>query len=292
MNLSDDFHAMLTGHEDDASVHKQIASMVLAAPETPESNGLLALMYHEGIGVAPDCGRCFALAEKAASEGGDGLGCFLMGYMCDSGEVPDARAAEYGPDDAERFYLKCAASDSRWAEHAHLWLGDYYMDPSGDGDPAEAVRHYEAIGRHNAEAAGRLSDYYWEQLTVDAIIPEEFRTPDLKNKVFEWTHEAVRLNPHDYSYRMGWCYADGIGCDAQGGFRLARKYWEDAYEFGDWRAAEAIATLYEERLAALADRPADDWDRRRCEREIESWRRLAALTRERQQKQDEEASEP
>lgn len=57
-------------------------------------------------------------------------------------------------------------------------------------------------------------------------------------------------------------------------------------------AAEAIATLYEERLAALADRPADDWDRRRCEREIESWRRLAALTRERQQKQDEEASEP
>lgn len=82
MNLSDDFHAMLTGHEDDASVHKQIASMVLSAPETPESNGLLALMYHEGIGVVTDCDRCFALAEKAASEGGDGLGCFLMGYMC------------------------------------------------------------------------------------------------------------------------------------------------------------------------------------------------------------------
>ncbi len=80
MSLSDDFHAMLTGHEDDASVHKQIASMVLAAPETPESNGLLALMYHEGIGVAPDCGRCFALAEKAAVKD-DGLGCFLGLYV-------------------------------------------------------------------------------------------------------------------------------------------------------------------------------------------------------------------
>ena len=54
MRLSDDFHAMLTEHEDDASVHKQIASMVLSAPETPESNGLLALIYHEGIGVVPD----------------------------------------------------------------------------------------------------------------------------------------------------------------------------------------------------------------------------------------------
>ena len=90
---------MLTGHEDDASVHKQIASMVLSAPE---SNGLLALIYHEGIGVAPDCDRCFALAEKAATEGGDGLACFLMGYMCDCGEVPYDRAAEYGPDE---FYV-------------------------------------------------------------------------------------------------------------------------------------------------------------------------------------------
>ena len=119
--------------------------------------------------------------------------------------------------------------------------------------------HYEAIGENNAEAAGRLSDYYWEQQVVDAVIPEEYRDKELEEKIFKWTHDAVRLNPHDYSYRMGWCYADGIGCDAEKGFRLARKYWEDAYEFGDWRAADSIATLFEERLENLPDDADHAW---------------------------------
>lgn len=285
MSLSDDFHSLLAAAEDDPAMTAKAAELVLSAPIDSESTGLLALMYHEGIGVPADLDKCFALAEKAVTEGGDGLGYFLLGYMCDNAETPDQ--AEGGPRqkydhyDAERFYELCSKTDSRWAVPAHLWLGDYYMDSAQGGDPEIAVEHYEAIGEKNGDAACRLSDYYWDQLTVDAVIPEEYRDKDLREKIFKWTQLAVRDNPHDYSYRMGWCYADGIGCDARKGFRLARKYWEDAYGFGDWRAADAIATLYEERLEELPP-DADEWERERCRREIDSWRKLAEKTRERE----------
>lgn len=294
MDISEKFHYMLNGHEDDPLIHQEIAEMVLNAPATPETDGLLALMYHEGIGVSADLDKCFELAERAAFDGHDGLGYFLLGYMCDNAETPDQ--AEGGPRqkydqyDAERFYEICSTIDSRWAEPAHLWLGDYYMNSAQGGDPEIAVEHYEAIGKDNADAAGKLSDYYWDQLTVDAVIPEEFCDPELETKIFEWTHHAVRLNPHDYSYRMGWCYADGIGCDAEKGFRLARKYWEDAYEFGDWRAADAIATLFEERLETIPDIPEKEHERNNCKKQIASWRKLAAKTRERQWAQEPDSS--
>lgn len=286
MSLSDEFHRILCGHENDPDTHKVIAELVISAPVTPESNGLLALMYHEGIGVPVNFDKCCELAEKAAFEGNDGLGYFLLGYMCDNAETPDQREGgsrqRYDHYDAERFYEKCTEIDSRWAEPAHLWLGDFFMDSAQGGDPDIAIEHYEAIGEDNAEAAGRLSDYYWDQLAVDVVIPEEYRDKEIEEKVFKWTHVAVELNPHDYSYRMGWCYADGIGCDAKKGFRLARKYWEDAYGFGDWRAADAIATLYEERMETLSDSPEDKICRQHCEREIVSWRKLAEKIRERE----------
>lgn len=278
MSLSDDFHSMLNGHEDDPEVHKALARMVLGAPVTPESNGLLALMYHEGMGVGMNLDRCLGLAEKAAA-GGDGLGYFLLGYMCDNHETPDQASGgprqRYDHYDAERFYELCAQTPGRWAPHAHLWLGDFYMDSARGGDPEVAVGHYEACGYDNAEAAGRLSDYYWEQLTVDALIPEEYRTPHLEAKVFNWTHEAARLNPGDYSYRMGWCYADGIGCNAAEGFELAQKYWEEVHAHGDLRAADALATLFEERLEKLPDDGKHGEERSRCRRQMEKWRREA-----------------
>lgn len=280
--------------EDDPAMTAKAAELVLSAPIDSESTGLLALMYHEGIGVPADLDKCFTLAEKAVAEGGDGLGYFLLGYMCDNAETPDQ--AEGGPRqkydhyDAERFYELCSKTDSRWAVPAHLWLGDYYMDSAQGGDPEIAVEHYEAIGEKDGEAACRLSDYYWDQLTVDAVIPEEYRDKDLREKIFKWTQLAVRDNPHDYSYRMGWCYADGIGCDARKGFRLARKYWEDAYGFGDWRAADAIATLFEERLEELPP-DADEWERERCRKKIASWRKLAEKTREREWAEEPDCSQ-
>lgn len=291
MSLSDDFHRMLNGHEDDPEIHKAVAEMVLSAPETPESNALLALMYHEGLGVAVDLDKCCELAERAAFEGADGLGYFLLGYMCDNIETPDQ--AQGGPRqrydhyDAERFYEKCAEIDSRWSKPAHLWLGDFFMDSARGGDPEIAVEHYEVVGKDNAEVAGILSDYYWDQLVVNAVIPEEYRIKELENKIFEWTHEAVRLNPHDYAYRMGWCYADGIGCDAKDCFHLATKYWEDAYKYGDRRAADAIATLFEERLESLlSNKPEDDWECQYCRKQIVYWHKLAETACEREQPQE------
>lgn len=283
MSLSDRFHEILAGAEGNPKANDEAAALVLSAPETAESTGLLALMYHDGIGVGVDLDKCCELAEKAAFDGHDGLGYFLLGYMCDNAETPDQKEGgprqRYDHYDAERFYEICAGIDSRWAVPAHRWLGDHFMDMARGGDPEEAVIHYEAIGESDGEAACCLSDYYWDQLGVNPAIPEEFRTENLEEKVYHWTLLAAEHNPHDYSYRMGWCHADGIGCNPA--FRLARKYWEDAYESGDWRAAREIASLYEDRLANLPD-DADDSERLCCEREITSWRRLATKARERQ----------
>ena len=193
MSLSDDFHSLLAAAEDDPAMTAKAAELVLSAPIDSESTGLLALMYHEGIGVPADLDKCFALAEKAVAEGGDGLGYFLLGYMCDNAETPDQTEGgprqKYDHYDAERFYELCSRTDSRWATPAHLWLGDYYMDSAQGGDPEIAVEHYEAIGETNGDAACRLSDYYWDQLTVDAVIPEEYRDKDLREKIFKWTQD-------------------------------------------------------------------------------------------------------
>lgn len=280
MGLSEDFYDMLRRADEHPEVMREAAEMVFSAPADTESDGLLALMYHEGFGVERDLDKAFVHASRAA-QADEGVALYLLGYMCENAETPDQ--AEGGPRqqydhyDAEQFMERCAATGSSWAEPAHLWLGDYYMNMARGGDPEVALEHYEAIGHDNREAAGKLSDYYWEQLDYDEADEE------LAQKVFEWTHEAVRLDPAGFSFRMGICYAEGIGCDATRGFRLARKYWEDAFDFGDPDAADAIATLYEERMAMIAGDSAEaERERAHCRREMESWHRLAERARARQ----------
>lgn len=285
MTLTEEFLPLMREGENNPELEKEAAELVLSAPVTPESTGLLALIYHNGIGVETDFEKCLELAEKAAYEGNDPLGYYLLGYMCDNikttGQFAKSLKEKYSHSDAARFYEMCVATDSPWAELAHLWLGDFFMDINHGNNSKEGIKHYEAIGEFNSEAAGKLSDYYWDQLKDDnlSISPDERK--ELEKKVYAWTLIASELNPHDYSYRMGCCYAEGIDCDAQKGFRLARKYWEDAYDFGDWRAADSIALLYEERLNNLpADAP--DTERQHCQRESASWRRLAQRARERE----------
>ena len=105
--LTDRFISTLADREHIPEVAEEAAEMVTGAPNSPERTGLMAYMYHEGIGVPVDMDECFRLAEKAAFEGGDGLGYFLLGFMCDNAETPDQ--AEGGPRqkydhyDAERF---------------------------------------------------------------------------------------------------------------------------------------------------------------------------------------------
>lgn len=132
-----------------------------------------------------------------------------------------------------------------------------------------------------AEEAGALSDYYWNQIAEDDHIIVGKRTPELDREIYRWTAAAARLDPYNYSYRMGQCYAEGIDCDAEKGKRIARKYWEDAYDFGCWWAADSIADLYEKDLAGIPDTPEYAARRNNSLREIESWRRMAQRARER-----------
>lgn len=275
MSLSDNFHEMLSGYEDDLAVRNDVAEMVFNAPESAERDGLMALMYHEGIGVPVNLDRSFEYAEKAAFEGGDGLGYFMLGYMCDNAETPDQ--AEGGPRqkydhyDAERFYEICSDKESRWRDQAILWLGDYYLDMAKGGDPEIAVEYYEKIAGHNADAAGRLSDYYW-----DLIMPEYFEDEQWTSQLFKWTSVAVRLNPEEYSYRMGWIYADGLGCERQPD--KAIEEFGNAYAYGDWRGAKSIAKIFEEFLEGDLDAE----DRAECENNIMMWNERGDSLREKE----------
>lgn len=125
--------------------------MVISASPSAERTGLLAFMYHEGIGVEADLDRCFELAMQAIDQGGDGLGYFLLGYMCDNIETPDQATGGprqmYDHYDAERFYAHCAQTDSRWAGQACHWLVDYYMDSARGGDPDVAQEYLELAAR-------------------------------------------------------------------------------------------------------------------------------------------------
>ena len=292
MRLSDEFYDILSREDEDPDAYRKAAELVLKAPVSSESTGLLAMMYYDGIGVEQDIEKAFEYAENAAA-GNDGTALYILGHMCENAETPDQEFGgprqKYDHYDAEHFMERCCQTDSQWAKAAHLWLGDYFMDMAKGGDPEVAVEHYEAIGEDNAEAAGKLSDYYYDQWFVDMVIPEEYRTTNLAEKIFHWTQVAVNLNPHDYSYRMGCIYAEGIGCDAEKGFRLARKYWEDAYGFGDWRAAESIANLYEDRLENLP-KNAPEFRRENIIKHIESWRELARRERERHWAQEPDPS--
>lgn len=275
--LSDKFHKMLAGHDDDKKMHRKIAKMVFDAPDTAESRGLKALMYHEGIGVPVDFDKCFELAEKAAAER-DGLGLFLLGYMCDNVETPDQAGGgprqKYDQYDASIFYEECVKVDSRWKAPAHKWLGDYYMDMAQGGDPEVAVEHYEAIADEDGEAACVLCDYY---MGMESATPDELRTDDLDKSLMKWTEKAAAYAPEEYSYVLGCLYAEGIGCRTDR--RTACKYWKEAFDTGDWRGADAIAMLLEERLETLqADD--DEAERRNCMEEIALWRSLAQAARE------------
>ncbi len=269
MNLSETFYDLLEKYGENPEIGAKIAQLVLSADETPESDGMLAYIYHEGIGVEADLDKCFELAEKA-SDGGDGLGYFLLGFMCDNAETPDQ--AEGGPRqkydhyDAERFYEKCAETDSPWASMAHLWLGNYFMDSAQGGDPEIAIEHYEAIADTDADAAGAICDYYWGFYEVSPDDDDE----ELYKKVYLWTNKAYDLDPEGYAYQLGCVYEDGIGCKRS--LQKAKEYFEEAYAYGDYLAVDALVDVCEEWL----DEPGlSDAERKKCEEELAKWMKVA-----------------
>lgn len=269
MTLSDKFHELHKQFEENPAIAKKIVELIENAPQSCERDGLESLMYHEGIGYPMDLDNSFELAEKAVGEG-DPLGYFMLGYMCDNAETPDQ--AEGGPRqkydhyDAESFYERCAGIESRWRPYAILWLGDYFLDSARGGDPDIGVEYLESIAENNAEAAGRLSDYYW-----DLIMPLYFEDDEWRGQLFKWTSVAARIDPEEYSYRMGWIYADGLGCEKSP--EKAIDNFTEAYNCGDWRGAQAIAKVYEEYIEENPD--LNESEKEELNREITHWNKLA-----------------
>lgn len=285
MSLTSDFLELLQQQQENPASAGKAAELVISAPESGESNGLMALIYHDGIGIARNLEKSLQLAEKAAFEAHDALGYYILALMCDRKELPDEADGspnrKYDLFDAVCMFRKCIDAGGPWTEKARLHLGDFFMDMDRGGYPEEGLEHYAAIANTNAEAAGKLSDYYWNIIAEGDEVNNELRSKEIDRLVFRWTSAAVRLNPHDYSYRMGLCYALGIDCDPQAGARLARKYWEDAYDFGAWWAADSIAELFKRDLDELSDTPENADRRNNLMKQIASWRKLARREQER-----------
>ena len=248
--LTDKFNQMVLEAKDNPTALAEIYRMVADASESGEKDGLLSLAYHEGIGVEEDLEKSFAYAEKAAFEGGDPLGYLMLGYMCDHFETPDQSEGgprqKYDHYDAERFYEICAGKDSPWKKQACNWLGDYYLDSTKGGDPEIGVEYYEKVAYEDEEAAGKLSDYYW-----DIVMPDNTDDKYWTDPLFKWTKVAAELDPEEYDYRLGWLYADGIGCGKSPW--SAMKYFNAAYFHGDWRGALSIADMLEYYMNDHAD---------------------------------------
>ncbi|MDE5887023.1 MAG: SEL1-like repeat protein [Muribaculaceae bacterium] len=65
MTLSEKFYNMLDRLDKDESVKEEMFKMVMEAPDSYERDGMLALIYHDGIGVDIDLKKSFEYAEKA-----------------------------------------------------------------------------------------------------------------------------------------------------------------------------------------------------------------------------------
>lgn len=239
MTLTNKFHELQKQLGHDSKVCKKIVNLIENAPESSEKEGLRSLMYHDGIGYACDLDKAFELAEKA-SDGGDPLGYYMLGFMIDNIETPDQANGgprqKYDHYDAERFYAKCAEIDSQWRDTAILWLGEYYMDSAKGGDRDIAVEYYESIAHENSEAAEKLSDYYWNLIMPDYIEDEEWESQLLK-----WTPIAAEMSPKFYAYRMGWIYAEGIGCKRS--TEKAKNYFKKSFKAGNPEAEAALASF-------------------------------------------------
>lgn len=160
MTLSQQFQSLFEAQSEKA------AAIVLGAPESEERDGLLLMMYAEGIGIAKNEARALALAEK------------LNG------------------------------SPTKWGAYAHLWLGDYYMDPARGDDTDKAIDHYMEAGDTNGEAACRLADIFWN---IWKDLDDESVRPEIEHTLFYYTKLAADYNP-EYLLQLGHCYAAPIGC--------------------------------------------------------------------------------
>lgn len=246
------------------------AELLAQMPDSPERDGLLALLAYCGEGQTPDCEKAFLHARRGM-EKGDGAACYVLGLMCANCDTPDQRTGGerqlYDHYDAETFMERAAQSDSPWAVDAHLWLGDYFMDSCRGEDPEEGLAHYRAAAESDSvEAAEFLADYYDERAEW-----ENFENEELNRNLYDCQRLAYELNPHDNARRYGLLLALGIGCRPS--FRLARKCLEEDYAFGHPEGAAALAFIWKRRAA---DAGLPKGERACCAAQAEKWEGIAA----------------
>lgn len=123
----------------------------------------------------------------------------------------------------------------------------------------------EKDGLLNVEVAGKLSDYYW-----NLVMPEHTDDKEWTDQLFRWTKTAANLeeDEYEYTYRLGWLYAEGIGCKKS--FWVGLKYFGRAFLEGDWRGAQSIADLLDERLNS--DASLSDEEKSELKEDIQVWR--------------------
>lgn len=279
MGLSENFWEILNRDPESEDALNRAALLLKEAPDGPEKDGLTALCLYNGWGMTRDLDKAFEAAERAALSN-EGVALFLLGIMCENAETPDQQEGgprqKYDHYDAEHFMQRCAATSSSWAEDAHLWLGHYFMNSARGGDPDEAIDHFAAIGHENADAAAALADYYRDMAEYSDYTDEEYNT-----KTYEWTQEAARLNPEDYSYEYAMLLLRGVGCEPS--MQKAREYFEKDYGFGHWQGASALALLWEKYATrpGLSQEEADY-----CLRETTRWANISQDIRQSEKEAD------
>ncbi len=273
--LSERFWEIMADPEDwDAQA--EATELVETAPDGPERDGLMALLYYTGWRGGQDYDKAEEYARRAAVHN-EGIALYLMGTMCDKGLIlvnKDGKMLLPDKEDAILWMEAAAKTPSVWAEDANNWLANHYLESGNNID--KALPYLEATGKNNREAAGKLSDIYWSKYTDSATPAEEIR-----KKLYEWTLAAAEMDPHGYAFRMGYILDKGIGCNRS--FRLGTKYYEDAFDTGIIEGADAIAGMYEERYK---DESYPEKEREYCKREMERWQRLAHRARERKAGKD------
>lgn len=233
----------------------------LIANERPSAmrTGMEALYLYA---VDDDCEKAFAKALDGYGQE-DGTAAYTLGLMIANADTPDQRTGgdrqQFDEYDAPGFMEAAARSDSPFAEDAHLWLGDYFIDSARGGDPDEAIDNYKAIVKTNITAAERLVEYYWDRAYYADYEGDN-------SELFDSVVNAVELAPADFSYEMAWLYNEGIGCERD--FRMARKYLEDAYAMGDERAPELLSEIWQERAD---DTTLDSSERDLCRAQAKLW---------------------
>lgn len=243
--LTEDFFNLIADDRE-----SEAAALLATAAPSPESDGLRAYSFYNGVGDFPrDDDRAFELFEKAAAEG-DSLSLYELGLMCENGDTPDQRGGgprqKYDHYDAEAFMQRCADTDGMFAAAAWLWLGEYFLDSARGGDPDVGIEYLEKAADAGMEDAVELLTEHYREIAAYY----DYKNTAANHDLFRWQQIAYENNPHDESYNYG-MLLDGVeGIPAN--TRLALKLYEEDWVHGHSQGARALAMHYERRAANLS----------------------------------------